>query len=167
LSAARAGGRSLVGLLFRLSLFVLVVIAIVVVIIAALAGKPDSANELNLSRPRERGPIRYRTMLARSVSQQGGLHPARVRAADALVLAPLGMLKSSPKADSNHRTAPHGGSTEDEPQEKAARMPTRRAERPMGLASPPIVFPGCGAPRSSRGAERLSGERQGRSRSPR
>jgi hypothetical protein len=50
---------------------VLVVIAIVVVIIAALAGKPDSANELNLSRPRERGPICSRTMLARSVSEQG------------------------------------------------------------------------------------------------
>ena len=61
MSAPLAGGRSLVGLLFRLSLFVLVVVAIVIVIIAALAGKPDSANELNLNPPRERevGPLAH------------------------------------------------------------------------------------------------------------
>src|SRR5580704_4074944 len=52
---AHAGGWSVVGLLFRLFLFVLVVIAIVVVMIAAVAGKPDSANELNLS-PRDVTP---------------------------------------------------------------------------------------------------------------
>jgi len=52
-------------------LFVLVVVAIVVVIIAALARKPDSANELNLNPPRERGPIRSRATLARSVPEQG------------------------------------------------------------------------------------------------
>jgi hypothetical protein len=70
LSTPRAGGRSLVGLLFRLSLFLLVVIAIVVVIIAALAGKPDSANELNLNPSREPEPIRARTTSAHSVSEQ-------------------------------------------------------------------------------------------------
>jgi hypothetical protein len=59
---------------------VLVVIAIVVVIIAALAGKPDSANELNLNPPRERGPIRSRTTLARSVSEQGPSFRQRVGA---------------------------------------------------------------------------------------
>jgi hypothetical protein len=61
LSAPHAGGRSLVGLLFRLFLSLLVVIAIVVVIIAALVGKPDSANELNLNPSRWPGSIRSRT----------------------------------------------------------------------------------------------------------
>jgi hypothetical protein len=52
-------------------LFVLVLVAIVIVIIAALARKPDSANELNLNPPCERGPIRSRTTLAHSVSERG------------------------------------------------------------------------------------------------
>jgi hypothetical protein len=69
LSAPGAGGRSLAGIVFRIVLFVLVLVAIVVAIINVVTGK-QGADELNLIRPREHGPIHSCTTWAHSVSEQ-------------------------------------------------------------------------------------------------
>jgi hypothetical protein len=49
---------------------VLVLVAIVVVIIAVVTGKRVGGDDLNLSRPSERGPMPSRTTWAHSVSKQ-------------------------------------------------------------------------------------------------
>jgi hypothetical protein len=148
-----AGGRSLAGLVFRIFLFVLVLVAIVVVIIAALARKPDSANELNLNPPRERGPI----LSEQGVSIQQGEGGRRARAST-----------TGRKADSNPPNGPpHDVSTEDDPREKGSQDADKEGRASYGARLAANRLPGCGTRRSSRGAERLSGERQGRSRSPR